>query len=59
MGGAGLFTTFETPDAEAARERLARARIWSRIFPHSGTWIRLGLPPDEAGWRRLAAALAG
>jgi cobalamin biosynthetic protein CobC len=58
VGGTALFRTFETPDARAARERLARARIWSRIFPWSRTWLRLGLPGDEAGWARLAAALA-
>jgi cobalamin biosynthetic protein CobC len=57
LGGTALFQTFETPDAAAARDRLARAHIWSRIFPYSPAWIRLGLPPDEAGWHRLAQAL--
>jgi cobalamin biosynthetic protein CobC len=59
VGGAGLFTTFETPDAAAAQERLAKAQIWSRVFPYSATWLRLGLPGDETGWQRLAAALEG
>jgi len=57
VGGAGLFTTFETSDAAAAQERLAEARIWSRVFPYSRLWLRLGLPGDEPGWARLAAAL--
>lgn len=58
VGEGGLFATFETPDAAAAREHLAARRIWSRIFPYSDRWLRLGLPGDEAGWARLAAALA-
>lgn len=52
VGGTALFRTYAMPDAEAAQERLARARVWSRIFPWSATWIRLGLPaPGE--WARL------
>jgi cobalamin biosynthetic protein CobC len=59
VGEAGLFATFETPDAAAAQDRLAQERIWSRIFPYSPLWLRLGLPGDEAGWQRLAAVLEG
>ncbi len=44
-------------DAAAAQERLAGARIWSRIFPYSPHWLRLGLPGDEASWQRLDVAL--
>lgn len=57
VGEAGLFATFETPDAAAAHQRLARARIWSRIFPYSAHWLRLGLPGTAEGWARLEAAL--
>lgn len=57
VGEAGLFATFETADAAAARARLARDRIWSRVFPWSDRWLRLGLPGDAAGWRRLEEAL--
>ena len=57
VGGTSLFHTFQTPDATAARDRLARHRIWSRIFPYSDTWIRLGLPPQDA-WPRLEQALS-
>lgn len=56
VGGTPLFRLYQVPDAEAAQARLARAQIWSRIFPWSGRWLRLGLPaPGE--WARLEAAL--
>ncbi|NCU21306.1 threonine-phosphate decarboxylase [Candidatus Falkowbacteria bacterium] len=53
VGGTELFRLYDTPDASAAQARLARAAIWSRIFPASPRWLRLGLPgrPDE--WARL------
>lgn len=39
------------------QERLARGHVWSRVFPYSDRWLRLGLPhPDR--WDRLEAALA-
>jgi len=55
-GGTGLFRLYNVDDAAAWQERLARARIWSRIFPYSKTYLRLGLPPAD-GWDRLEAAL--
>ena len=56
LGGTPLFRLYDTPDAATAQTRLARHRIWSRIFPYSPRWLRLGLPgtPDE--WLRLASA---
>lgn len=57
VGGTALFRLYDTPDAAAAQARLARARIWSRRFPWSPRWLRLGLPGTEAEWQRLAAAL--
>ncbi|PWJ22466.1 aminotransferase class I/II-fold pyridoxal phosphate-dependent enzyme [Jannaschia seohaensis] len=57
VGGTPLFRLYETTDAAALRDRLAAHRIWSRIFPYSATWLRLGLPP-ATGWDRVAAALA-
>ena len=57
IGGTPLFRTYATPDAAEAQERLARRRIWSRMFPYSGEWLRLGLAGTEAEWRRLGAAL--
>ncbi|MBE0452941.1 threonine-phosphate decarboxylase CobD [Roseovarius autotrophicus] len=59
IGGTPLFRSYHAPEAAEAQERLARARIWTRIFPWSGTWIRLGLPGPEEDWARLAAALRG
>ena len=58
IGGTALFRSYAAPDAAAAQRRLAQARIWSRIFPWSPTWLRLGLPGTPAEWDRLAAALA-
>ncbi|MFP4538150.1 MAG: threonine-phosphate decarboxylase CobD [Dichotomicrobium sp.] len=57
VGGTPLFRLYETGDAVAAQARLARAHIWSRIFPYSPGWLRLGLPGDDEQWTRLEAAL--
>jgi cobalamin biosynthetic protein CobC len=57
-GGCDLFRLYDTPDASAAQSRLARAHIWSRIFPYSETWLRLGPAGAAQEWDRLAAALA-
>ncbi len=63
VGGTALFRLYDTPDARAAQEKLARARIWSRVFPkplpQSGRWLRLGLPGTPTEWNRLARALEG
>ena len=56
LGGTTLFRLYEVENAARWQNRLARARIWSRIFPYSKTWLRLGLPTG-AGWARLEAAL--
>lgn len=56
VGGTALFRTYETPSASAAQDQLAKHKIWSRIFPYSDTWIRLGLP-DGNDWPRVEAAL--
>jgi cobalamin biosynthetic protein CobC len=58
VGGAPLFRLYETPDALAAQEKLARGQIWSRVFAQNPTWLRLGLPGTEAEWSRLAEVLA-
>ncbi|RMA43434.1 threonine-phosphate decarboxylase [Rhodophyticola porphyridii] len=55
-GGTSLFRLYDVADARAWQTRLARHRIWTRIFPYSSRWIRLGLPhPDH--WQRLEAAI--
>lgn len=56
-GGTALFRLYHTPDAPMAQSRLARAHIWSRIFPWHPNWLRLGLPGTKAEWTRLAAVL--
>lgn len=58
LGGTELFRLYRTPDAAAARAHLARAHIWSRIFPWSPHLLRLGLPGSDEEWKRLGAALA-
>ncbi|MBR0738577.1 threonine-phosphate decarboxylase [Bradyrhizobium liaoningense] len=58
VGGAPLFRLYETPDALAAQEKLARGQIWSRVFAREPTWLRLGLPGNESEWIRLAKTLA-
>ena len=59
VGGTTLFRTYAAPDAKAAQDRLARAHIWTRVFPYSDRWIRLGLPGTARDWARLAATLSG
>jgi len=56
LGGTDLFRLYDTDDATQWQAKLARHKIWSRIFPYSGTWLRLGLPPS-GGWSQLEAAL--
>lgn len=58
VGGTELFRTYLTSSAVEAQRQLAQHKIWSRIFPYSKTWLRLGLPGNEAEWARLQEALA-
>ena len=58
LGGTHLFRLYETGNAAAAQDRLARARIWSRRFPFAPGWLRLGVPGSRTEWARLMAALA-
>lgn len=57
VGGTDLFRLIGCADGAALFQRLARAGIWSRPFARLPHCLRLGLPPDEAGFARLAAAL--
>ena len=57
VGGTSLFRLYDTDDAAGWQKRLARHQIWSRIFPYSDRWLRLGLPGRAADWARLADAL--
>ncbi len=56
VGGTSLFRLYKVDDAANWQDRLAQNHIWSRIFPYSTTYLRLGLPPKN-GWDRLEAAL--
>lgn len=56
-GGCELFRLYETADAAAAQDRLAQHHIWSRKFPWSDRWLRLGLPGGRNEWNRLEQAL--
>jgi cobalamin biosynthetic protein CobC len=58
VGGTALFRLYEVGEAPHAQERLAAAQIWSRIFTDRPSWLRLGLPGNEAEWQRLTAALS-
>ena len=55
--GTDLFRLYEVDNAARWQERLARAHIWSRVFPYSETCLRLGLP-GPGDWDRLMAALS-
>lgn len=59
IGATALFVTVDTGNALHAQARLARARIWTRAFPYSAGWLRLGLPGAPVEWARLEAALKG
>ncbi|MGV7211600.1 threonine-phosphate decarboxylase CobD [Oxalobacteraceae bacterium A2-2] len=56
-GGTALFQWWPEPQAEACWRHMAERGIWVRLFKHAARGIRLGLPPDEAGWLRLQLAL--
>ena len=56
VGGTTLFRTYEVKNALDLQTKLARKHIWSRIFPYSQNWLRLGLPhPDR--WDQLDSTL--
>ncbi|MGS4946204.1 threonine-phosphate decarboxylase CobD [Meridianimarinicoccus sp. RP-17] len=52
LGGTALFRLYDTDDAARWQARLAARRIWSRVFPYSTRWLRLGLP-GPGDWARL------
>ncbi|MEP3347291.1 MAG: threonine-phosphate decarboxylase [Litoreibacter sp.] len=56
VGGTTLFRLYDVNDAAHWQDKLAKGHVWSRIFPYSDRWLRLGLPaPDR--WDQLEAAL--
>ncbi|GHA56185.1 threonine-phosphate decarboxylase [Amylibacter ulvae] len=57
IGGTDLFRLYKTNDAVSFQKHLAQNYIWSRIFPYSSEWIRLGLPGQPDHWAQIESAL--
>ena len=57
IGGTDLFRLYKTTNAQKIQDKLAQNFIWSRVFPYSENWLRLGIPGDQSEWERLAKAL--
>jgi len=55
--GTPLFQWWAEAQPEAFWQHMAERGVWVRLFRTAARGIRLGLPPDEAGWLRLATAL--
>jgi cobalamin biosynthetic protein CobC len=55
--GTPLFQWWAEPQPEAFWQHMAERGVWVRLFTQAARGIRLGLPPDEAGWQRLHTAL--
>lgn len=55
-GGTSLFRLYQVDNASQWQHRLADHQIWTRIFPYSANFLRLGLPAADQ-WARLEAAL--
>jgi len=55
--GTDLFQWWPEPHAVAFHAHMAERGIWVRLFTNAAHGIRLGLPPDDTAWRRLAQAL--
>ncbi|WP_339694942.1 threonine-phosphate decarboxylase [Celeribacter baekdonensis] len=56
IGGTDLFRLYDVDNARAFQDHLAKGRVWSRIFPYSDRWVRLGLPAADR-WDQFEAAL--
>jgi cobalamin biosynthetic protein CobC len=59
VGGTSLFRLLHTATAGRLFDHLGRAGVLVRRFAEHPSWLRLGLPDDEAAWDRLGAAFAG
>lgn len=56
-GGTDLFRLYEVNNARMWQDHLATHHIWTRIFPYSDRYVRLGLPHPEH-WSQLENALS-
>ena len=54
--GTALFQWWPEAEPEAFWRHMAEHGIWVRLFAQAARGIRLGLPPDDAGWQRLQHA---
>lgn len=57
LGGTSLFRLCASPDAAKWFEHLARHGMLVRPFTHEPSWLRFGLPGNDAEWSRLQSAL--
>src|SRR5580698_6179171 len=57
VGGTSLFRLVQMPAADALFQHLGRDGLLVRTFPDHPTWVRFGLPANEAAWQRLAGSL--
>lgn len=57
VGGTPLFRLYDVDDAARWQHSLASHRIWTRVFPYSTRWLRLGQPGTADAWSRLETAL--
>ena len=57
IGGTALFRLIRHAEAARLHDELARRHIWCRRFAWRDDVLRFGLPPDQSGLDRLAAAL--
>ncbi len=55
--GSDLYQWWPQPQATEFWQHMAQRGIWVRLFTNASRGIRLGLPPDQAGWQRLEQAL--
>jgi cobalamin biosynthetic protein CobC len=55
--GTPLFQWWPEPRPELFWRHMAERGLWVRLFSRAARGIRIGLPPDEAAWRRLDIAL--
>jgi cobalamin biosynthetic protein CobC len=58
LGGTPLFRLTRCASAGALFKQLGRAGILVRRFAEDATWLRWGLPQNEAEWQRLSMALS-
>ncbi len=58
-GGTRLFRLARCADPEGVFRRLGQNGLLVRRFEAQPDWLRFGLPPNEAAWTRLRAALSG